>query len=73
MAMPQWSSPWAPDATKDATLSALRTAYPKSTAFGGAIHPDMAWHLVRGKAGFTLPEPDCVDDLAYVRFNWARF
>jgi hypothetical protein len=77
MAMPQWSSPWPADATKDGTLSALRSAYPKSTAFGAAIYPDMAFALVRGQAGFapaTVFGVDVeMDNLAYVRMNWSRF
>ena len=72
-----WNPPWSPDATKDPTLTALRSAYPKSTVFGGAITPDMAFALVRGQAGFAPAAIfgfDCeADGLMYCRWNWARF
>jgi hypothetical protein len=41
--------PWVTDATRDATLSALRAAYPLPA--DNWIDPEIGFALVRGKAG----------------------
>jgi hypothetical protein len=70
-----WNPPWiGTDATKLATLTNLRNAYPKSTPYGASITPEMAFAMVRGQAGFN-PAPVFgvdveADGLAFVRFNW---
>jgi len=67
-----WNPAWAPssDPTKLTTLTNLRNAYPKSTAYGASITPEMAFAMVRGQAGFNPTPVFGVDGLAFCRFNW---
>jgi hypothetical protein len=57
-------APWLPDATKDATLSALASGLDPDSL----VHSGTAWNMVRGLSGFE--NIDNVDDLFYVRYNW---
>jgi hypothetical protein len=61
-------SPYISQPSKDSTLSALRTAYPKAT--NPYLNWETAWNLVRGASGF---DPEDSRDLAYVCVNSSKF
>jgi hypothetical protein len=73
------TAPWVPDATRDATLTSLRTACPKAQFPG--LHAETAFNMVRGQPGFTPGYPGSAgpfvdneaDGLMYCRWNWSRF